>query len=156
VSFAGFAALEDRVIHIAPMDADIGSPAYASQSAVSGLRTGYKVNGVVVVTTISGAWIFKPATVKGAHKSWDQNFCDAASVTHVESHGYALVGLFGDGYAKAYSIPGLKEIGATKVSDILDVKRLSEAVVSPTGDVFGWTSPSEMAILNVWGTGVTL
>jgi len=138
------------------MDAELGSPAYASQNAVSGLRSGYKVNGVVVVTTVSGAWIFKPATAKGAHKAWDQSFCDSASVVHVEGHGYSLVGLFGDGYAKSYSIPGLKEISAVKVSDILDVRRLSEAIVSPTGDVFGWTSPSEMAILNVWGTGLKL
>ena len=73
-----------------------------------------------------------------------------------EGHTYCLVGLFGDGSAKAFSIPGLKEIASARVDNILDVRRFSEAIITPTGFIFGWTGPSEMAVLNVWGTGVDL
>ena len=38
----------------------------------------------------------------------------------------------------------------------LDVKRFSEALITATGDVFGWSGPSEIAALNVWGTGQQL
>jgi syntaxin-binding protein 5 len=99
--------------------------------------------------------IFKPAAGKGAHKSWDDFLCESAHVTHFELHGYALVGIFGDGSTRAYSIPGLKELGAASLP-MLDKPRISSTIITPSGDIFGWTSPSEIAMLNVWGTGLPL
>lgn len=133
-----------------------GDHAYASQSAVANLKSGYKVDGVVVVTTFTGARIFKPAATKGAHKSFDDFMCDSAAVSRCEGRGCALVGLFGDGFARAFSLPSLKEIGKAKVSHILDIKRFTDAIISPTGDIFGWIGPSEMAVLNVFGAGLAL
>jgi hypothetical protein len=98
--------------------------------------------------------IFKPATAKGAQKTWDESslMCHAAAVTHFELHGYAVVGVFGDGTTRAYSIPALRELGVVRL-DMLDKTRLSTAIVTPSGDIFGWAGPSELAVLNVWGTG---
>ena len=76
-------------------------------------------------------------------------------MTHFELHGYALVGVFGDGSTRAYSIPGLKELGAASLP-MLDKPRISSTIITPSGDIFGWTSPSEIAMLNVWGTGQPL
>ncbi|KAE9966062.1 hypothetical protein BLS_007235 [Venturia inaequalis] len=156
VHFAGVVATDDRVIRIAPLSADTGHPAYASQQAVANLRTGLKVNGVLLAVTEGGARIFKPASIKGAHKSWDEFACLSASVTRFEDRAYALVGLFADGTARAFSIPALREIGSAKVSDILDRGRLGEAVITASGDIFGWTGPSETALLNIWGTGLVV
>jgi syntaxin-binding protein 5 len=156
VQFVGAITLEDKVIRIAPLSAASGLPAYASQQAVAGLRNGSKVDGVLLVVTESGARIFKPATNKGAHKSWDSILCHSACVTRFEDKGYALVGLFGDGTARAFSIPALREIGQARLSDTLDVRRFSETVVTSSGDVFGWTGPSETALLNVWGAGLVV
>lgn len=153
VKFAGVCSLDDSVISINPMYADTGRPAYASQSAVAGLRTGLKINGVLLAVTVSGARLFRPATNKGAHKMWDQFLCDSATVVRYEDLGYALLGLYGDGCARAYSIPALKEIGSVKVSDVLDVRRFPEAIITSTGDIFGWKGPAEMALINVFGTG---
>ncbi|KAK5240005.1 Lethal(2) giant larvae sro7, partial [Cryomyces antarcticus] len=88
-----------------------------------------------------------------AHKTWDTAACEAAAVVRYEDLGYALVGLFRDGLAKAYSIPALKEIGTARIDHILDIRRLADATITPSGDILGWTGPSEMAMLNVWGTG---
>src|SRR5436305_14735000 len=60
VQSAGTANLDDRIVSISPFNADTGKPAYASQVAVAGLREGKKVNGVLLVTTETGARIFKP------------------------------------------------------------------------------------------------
>ena len=109
-----------------------------------------------MAVTQSGARIFKPPATKGASKSWDEFLCYHAAVIRFEAHTYALLGLFGDGSAKVYSIPGLNEIASTNVSHILDVRRLSEALIAPTGFIFGWTGPSEIAVLNVWGSGQDL
>lgn len=35
----------------------------------------------------------------------------------------------------------------------IDKSRLSHAAVTPLGDVFVWTGPSEIAMLHFWGTG---
>lgn len=138
-----------------PIDADSGESAVATQSVAASLRSGVRINGTTLVVTQTGARIFKPAAAKGAHKSWDRLCYRAAAVQH-QAHSYALVGLFGDGCAKAFSIPGLKEIASTDISDVLDVRRISEAIIAPTGCVFGWTGPSEIVMLNVWGTGQDL
>jgi WD40 repeat protein len=154
VNLAGVSMLDDKILSICPMHAETGRPAYASQSAVAGLRAGSKINGVVLAVTASGARLFRPATSKGAHKSFDHFMCDSATVVRYKELGYALLGLFGDGYARAYSLPALKEIGSIKVSDVLDVRRFSEAVITSTGDIFGWKGPAEMVLINVFGAGL--
>jgi syntaxin-binding protein 5 len=108
-----------------------------------------------IQVTDSEARIFKPAAGKGAHKSWDDFLCESANMTHFQLHGYALVGIFGDGSTRAYSIPGLKELGVASLP-MLDKPRISSTIVTSSGDIFGWTSPSEVAMLNVWGTGQPL
>ncbi|OCK73743.1 hypothetical protein K432DRAFT_387227 [Lepidopterella palustris CBS 459.81] len=156
VQLAGSLSLDNRVIRIAPLTAETGRPAYASQTAVSNLRHGVKVNGVLMVVTQSGVRLFKPASHKGAHKTWDEFLCDSAAVVRYEEVGYALLGLYGDGWARAYSIPGLKEIGTVKVGNILDVRRFSEAIITSSGEILGWKGPAEMALINVFGPGLNL
>ncbi|OAL73927.1 hypothetical protein A7D00_1955 [Trichophyton violaceum] len=155
VSFVGSCSLDDRVLSICPINAETGAQTLATQDAVSDLRNGGKVNGVIVAATPSGCRIFKPATSKGAHKNWDDFMCDAASVVH-SSGGCSVVGLFGDGKARAYSIPALKEIGSISIGKILDTRRLGDARISPSGDILAWTGPSELAMLHVWGIGSPL
>jgi WD40 repeat protein len=154
--FAGAVNLDDKIINISPSHADSGRPAYASQSAVAGLRDGSKINGVLLAVTTSGARIFKPASSKGAHKTWDEFLCDSAAIVRYQDLGYAILGLYGDGCARGYSIPALKEIGSVKVDHILDIKRFGEAVITATGDIFGWKGPAELALVNVFGTGARL
>lgn len=72
-----------------------------------------------------------------------------------ENESCALVCVFADGTTRAYSIPSLKEIGAAELP-MLDKSRLSNSVVTRSGDIFGWTGPSEIAMLNVWGTNQPL
>ena len=156
VKLVGSCMLDDKIISMSPINTDSGELAAATQDVVASLRSGARINGVMLAVTTTGARIFKPATAKGASKSWDQFLCYQAAVVKFEAYTYALVGLFGDGSAKAFSIPGLKEIASTNVTNVLDVRRLSEAVITPTGFIFGWTGPSEIAVLNVWGTGQDL
>ena len=155
-NLVGTCMLDDKIVSISPINTDSGDLAAATQDAVASLRSGARINGVILAATTTGARIFKPATAKGAHKSWDQFLCYQAAVVKFEAYTYALVGLFGDGCAKAFTVPGLKEIASTDVTHILDVRRFSEAIITPTGFVFGWTGPSEIAVLNVWGTGQDL
>ncbi|KAI9822456.1 MAG: hypothetical protein M1827_000175 [Pycnora praestabilis] len=156
VHFAGSTSLDDCIISISPINADTGVGASAQQSAVANLRHGFKVNGVLLAVSQTGARIFKPVSAKGASKTWDESLCDSAKIARLVDRGSALVGLFRDGRVRAYSIPGLKEFGHAKISHVLDIKRFSEAIVTESGDVFGWTGPSEVAVLNVWGTGQAL
>ena len=156
VKIAGTCSLDDKIISISPVNADSGEPAEATPELVASLRGGNKVNGVLMVVTQIGARMFKPAAAKGAHKTWDEFLCYSATISRFEAHNYALIGLFGDGCARAFSIPGLKQIASTSVSHILDIRRFSEAIISPTGFIFGCTGPSEIAVLNVWGAGQDL
>lgn len=156
VDFCGAVSLDDRVIRIAPISANSGAPAYATPHAMGNLRQGIKVNGVIVAVTQSGARIFKPASSKGAHKSWDDFLCDNAAITHLLDRGYALVGLFGDGCVRAYTLPALKEIASTPLNRILDQRRFSDATITSSGDILGWVGPAELALVNVWGQGLTL
>jgi hypothetical protein len=71
-------------------------------------------------------------------------------VTEFELQGFAIVGVFGDRTTRAYSIPGLKELGRAPLP-ILEASRSTSSIVAKTGDIFGWTGPSELAILPVWG-----
>ena len=155
-SFAGSIPLDDKVIKINPIDAESGDLALATPNAVSGLRNGNKTNGVILAGTVSGCRIFKPATNKGAHKSWDDFLCDSAAVVKTEGRGYSLVGLFGDGNARAFSIPGLKEIGCSAINNMVDMRRLSESTVCSNGTALVWTGPSEIGLFSVWGSGITL
>lgn len=109
-----------------------------------------------MAVTSSDCRIFRPATNKGASKTWGDFLCDSAGFVKTEGRGFSLVGLFGDGNVRAFSIPGLKEIGCAAIGNTLDVRRFSEAVISPSGDLIGWTGPSEVAIINVWGSGAAL
>lgn len=153
VKLAGSISLDRRIISISPVDADTGTPAHATQEVVASLRTGAQVNGVVIVVTQVAARIFRPASAKGASKTWDEYLCDSAAIVRYQAYGHALVGLFGDGCVKVFSIPALKEIASASVAKVLDVRRFAEAIITPTGDVCGWTGPSEIATLNIWGAG---
>ncbi|KAF2752031.1 snare-dependent exocytosis protein-like protein [Sporormia fimetaria CBS 119925] len=155
VHFSGAVSLDDRIISISPLHADTGLPAHATPSAVAGLRTGAtKINGVLLAVSASSVRLFKPASSKGATKAWDQYLCDTAAIVRYQELGICLLGLFGDGYARAYSIPALKEIGQVRVDSVLDVRRFNEAVITRSGDVFGWTGPAELAVVHVFGTGM--
>lgn len=150
--FAGVTNLaDDQITSISPIDADLGSPALATPTGMAGLHKGQRCNGVLVVTTMSSAHIFRPATAKGASKTFDNVFCDRAAVTRYHDRGYALVALFGDGCARAFSIPALKELGTIRLNHIFDVKRFPDAVINSSGDIIGWTGPSELAVASVWG-----
>ncbi|KAI0458945.1 lethal giant larvae like, C-terminal-domain-containing protein [Xylaria acuta] len=152
---AGVASLSDRVISICPIVADTGKPAAATGHAVAGLREGKHVNGLLVVVTQSEVRIFKPATAKGASKSFSDCLCSAAAVTEFELHGMALVGVFGDRTTRAFSLPGLKELGNAPLP-MMDGSRVSNSLVTEDGEVICWTGPSELAVLQVWGTGKEL
>ncbi|KIY02561.1 uncharacterized protein Z520_01026 [Fonsecaea multimorphosa CBS 102226] len=147
---------DDRVISLCPIDAHTGAPAAATGYAMGGLQSGRKVDGALVAVTVSSAHIFRPASAKGASKTFDHYLCDSATVARYEERGYALVGLFGDGAARAFSIPALKEIASIRVNHLLDTKRFGDAIVSPTGDILGWAGPSELAMVNVFGCGTSL
>ncbi|RJE16978.1 SNARE-dependent exocytosis protein, partial [Aspergillus sclerotialis] len=95
VTFAGAIALDDKVISINPIDADRGDYALATPNAVGGLRSGVKVNGVVIAVTPAGCRLFKPSTSKGAHKSWDDYLCDSAAVVKTEAAATASLGFSG-------------------------------------------------------------
>ena len=92
----GTTSLDGRIISVSTLNADTGAPAHASQSIFAELRNGVNVNGVVLAVSNNGAKIYKPAAARGAHKSWDEFACYAANVLNFGSHGYVLVGLFGE------------------------------------------------------------
>ncbi|ERT02751.1 hypothetical protein HMPREF1624_01053 [Sporothrix schenckii ATCC 58251] len=147
---AGIAEHKDRVVAICPIVSETGAPASATGASVAGLRSGQHVNGTLVVATQKEARIFKPVAAKGASKSFDDAFCYSASVAHYEQHGYALVGVFGDGTLRTFSLPGLKEISKAPLRGF-EPSRHADAVVTPSGDVYGWSGPSELVIVSAFG-----
>ncbi|ETN37850.1 uncharacterized protein HMPREF1541_07473 [Cyphellophora europaea CBS 101466] len=156
-AFAGVTQIsDDRVVSLDPIDAVSGSPASATGTAVGGLQQGRKVDGSIVACTMGSAHIFRPAHSKGASKTFEGGFCDSAAIARHGDRGYGLVALFGDGTMRVFSLPGLKEIGGQRINHILDTKRFSEAVITGTGDILGFTGPSEVALVNVFGTGLSL
>ncbi|KAJ5887943.1 hypothetical protein N7495_007984 [Penicillium taxi] len=156
-SYVGVNSVDDKVIKLIPINADSGMQAFATPSAVSSLRNGIKTNGVVIAVTVSGCRVFKPPTAKGAHKTWDDYLCDSAQVViSPRSTGCSLVGLFGDGNVRAFSIPALKEIGCRRINHIADMRRLTNACITPSGSVMTWVGPSELGLFNVWGSGTEL
>ncbi|KAH7361837.1 SNI2 protein [Plectosphaerella cucumerina] len=148
--YVGLHQADGKVVALCPIVADTGKPAEASGPTVAGLRSGQQVHGLLVAVTQTEIRIFKPASGKGASKSFDDALCDAASVTEFEPHGHAIVGLFGDCTTRAYSIPGLKEINKARLS-MLDPTRTPSAAVTHSGTVIGFTGPSELALVSVWG-----
>ncbi|KAI6777938.1 Lethal(2) giant larvae protein-like protein [Emericellopsis cladophorae] len=150
VQLAGVVAFDDKIISLNPIEADTGKPAVATGGSVAGLREGRSVN-----VTEKEIRIFRPANSKGASKEFDDILCDAASVAELELQGFAVIGVFGDQTARAFSIPGLKEIGRAPLP-MIDAGRSTNTTVTPTGDVFAWTGPSEMAVIHCWGTGQSL
>ncbi|KAF4126055.1 syntaxin-binding protein 5 [Geosmithia morbida] len=155
VELAGVVTLDDRIISLNPIDAHTGKPALATGPIVAGLREGRQVDGVVVAVTEKEIRIFRPANSKGASKEFDDILCDAAAVAELELQGIAVVGVFGDSTARAFSIPGLREIGKADLP-MMDLSRSTNLTVTQTGDVFAWTGPSEMAVVHVWGAGQPL
>ncbi|PBP25268.1 SNARE-dependent exocytosis protein [Diplocarpon rosae] len=153
--FAGVATLADRIISLCPIVADTGKPAPATGVAVGALRSGQQTHGTLVAVSQTEVRIFKPAAAKGAHKTFEDFLCDSAAVVEFEGRGHALVGVFGDGITRVYSLPGLKEIGAAPLP-MLDKTRTTNSIVSSSGNIFGWTGPSEIAMLSVWGTNQSL
>ncbi|KAM3531275.1 hypothetical protein NHJ13051_000843 [Beauveria bassiana] len=152
VQLAGVLALDSRVISLNAIDVNTGRPAAATGQTVAGLREGRQVDGAVVAVTHTEIRIFHPANSKGASKEFDNLLCDAASVAELELQGYAIVAVFGDRTARAFSIPTLKEIGRADLPTV-DPTRIAETVVTQTGDIFAWTGPSELEVIHVWGTG---
>ncbi|PNP77520.1 hypothetical protein FNYG_09396 [Fusarium nygamai] len=151
-SLAGVVSFDGKIISLNPIEADTGKPAHATGPIVAGLREGRQVNGVLVAVTQTEIRIFKPANSKGASKEFDSILCDSACVAELELQGFAVVGVFGDRTARAFSIPGLRDIGKADLP-MIDVTRSTNSVVTQTGDVFAWTGPSELAVIHVWGTG---
>jgi hypothetical protein len=95
--------------------------------------------------------VFKPASTKGASKSFDDQLCDAARVVEFARQGIAVVAVFGDRTARAYSLPALKEIGRASLP-MLDPARTVSTAISRTGEIFGWTGPSEVSVVSVLGS----
>ncbi len=158
---AGVTDCKDRIVAICPIVSETGAPASATGAAVAGLRSGQHVNGTLVVATQREARIFRAPAAKGASKTFDDSaFCNAAAVvSHGEPHaGHALLGVFGDGTLRAFSLPGLKEMGKAAVGGPgggLDATRLGESVVATTGEVYGWAGPSELVVLSAWAQPLT-
>ncbi|KAI5462312.1 lethal giant larvae like, C-terminal-domain-containing protein [Mariannaea sp. PMI_226] len=155
VKVAGFVAFDSQVISLNPIDAGTGKSAIATGQNVAGLREGQQIDGVLVAVTQTGIRIFRPANSKGASKDYDDIVCESASVAELELQGFAVVGLFGDRTARAFSIPGLKDIGKANLP-MVDMNRRAASTVTPTGDIFAWSGPSELAVIHVWGTGKPL
>ncbi|KAG5929067.1 hypothetical protein E4U42_007292 [Claviceps africana] len=152
---AGVVHFDGPVISLSPIEATTGRPALATGPVVASLREGKQVDGALVAVTQSEIRIFKPANAKGASREFDDILCDSAAVAELELQGFAVVAVFGDRTARAFSIPGLKEIGKAALP-MIDPSRSTSAIVTQTGDIFAWTGPSELAVIHVWGTGKPL
>ncbi|SPO05232.1 related to SRO77 - polarized exocytosis by regulating SNARE function [Cephalotrichum gorgonifer] len=155
VKVAGVVSFGDSVVSISPIVADTGKPAAATGPVVAGLRNGQQVNGVLVVVTKTEIRIFKPASSKGASKSFDDVLCDAASVTELDYRGTVVAAVLGDGSTRAYTIPALREIAKAQLPP-LDPTRRSATLFTENGYIFGWVGPSELALLHAWGFGERL
>ncbi|KAF2864196.1 putative snare-dependent exocytosis protein [Piedraia hortae CBS 480.64] len=151
VELAGSVSLDSKIVQFSPIRTDSGKSAAASQAVVGSLRNGLKVSGVLIAVSQNSVHIFKPASSKGAHKTFDSALCENAGVVRHQDQGYALVCLFSDGTARAYSIPSLRELASLRLGQVLDAKRFHEATVAPTGHIVGFAGPSELAVVSVWG-----
>ncbi|KHN93813.1 Lethal giant larvae (Lgl)-lik [Metarhizium album ARSEF 1941] len=150
---AGAVVFDGPVVSLSPINAQTGKPASATAAIVGSLREGKRVDGALVAVTQNEMRVFRPASSRGASRDFDHVVCHAASVAELELQGFAVVALFDDQTARAYSIPGLKDLGKSRLS-MIDTSK--PAFVAQTGDIFGWTGPSEMTVIHVWGTGKSL
>ncbi|KAK6838004.1 hypothetical protein PG987_006285 [Apiospora arundinis] len=148
----GVAQLNDKVVSICPIETTTGNPAVATGQSVAGLREGKQTQGTLVVVTSTEIRLLRPGTSKGASKSFDDYLCVSAAITQVNIHGVALVGLFGDRQARAFSLPALSEINDAAIP-MMDGSRAEDAIVDADGNLFCWTGPAEIAILGAWGVG---
>lgn len=157
VQFAGSINLEARINQVFPINADTGRSAVATQEAVTSLRNGIRTNGAIIAVAPTNVHISRPATSKGAHKSFDSFFCDASGLIRYHDQSQALLTLSGDGFARIYSIPALKELTQPiPLNSTLDVRRFSDARITPTGHIIAFTGPSELAVLSIFGSGQPL
>jgi hypothetical protein len=154
--FAGATKAEGRIVSITPLNADSGKRAWATQKAMSNLREGIKVPGILVLVTNSEARIFKPPGAKGAHKSWDEYNCVSAAVAELEDYGICLSCVMDTGAIKSYSLPGLKEIANVNIKGIFDPARLNDTRILDTGHILGWTAQTEFMFVYMWGKGQRL
>ncbi|KAJ2899931.1 hypothetical protein MKZ38_002730 [Zalerion maritima] len=159
VSPAGVVSADEKVIALCPIMADTGRSAVATGHLVSGLRSGQNVNGALVVVTTREARVLRPATSKGASKTFDDYLVHSAAVSSridvggVTSH--ALVTVSGDRMARAFTLPGLKEINKHELA-MMDMSWADKSMVTSEGDVLAWASPSELALVQLWGTSEKL
>jgi len=61
-----------------------------------------------------------------------------------------------NGKVKSYSLPALKELGSVDLAYIADKSMIRNCQITKEGFVAVWTSPTEIALLNVWGMGKKL
>jgi WD40 repeat protein len=166
--FAGQSSLSDsRVLYIAPLNADTGKFASANPGAMGALSAGIRVNGALLVVSSTSINLFRPASSRGAHRSFDGVFCDCASVVQyqVDARGSALLALCGDGSARVFALPSLRELKNIPLSPapsnptsmpVIDPRRLPCASITTTGNILAFTGPSELVMLSLWGTGAPL
>lgn len=143
---AGSTVMEGHVIKLCPVISSDGSSAVADQQSVAALGQGSAKHGVVIAISHSAIRIFKPAAAKGVSKTFDTVLCRAANYCRLLERGQVIVGVFGDRTAKAFSFPALKLLGQVSL-DGMDPARLDDACVTETGEVIGWTGPSELAVI---------
>ncbi|RKF72329.1 Lethal giant larvae protein-like protein SRO77 [Golovinomyces cichoracearum] len=153
--YIGTSSLADKVISITPIISESGKRAEANGETVRALRSGQQTHGFLVAVSQTEIRIFKPSTAKGTHKNIGSYFCEAANVIEFEDSGCALVAIFGDATIRAFSLPGLKEINSAKLT-AFETYDISASVLTQAGSIFGWTGPSELAMMSVWGTGKPL
>jgi WD40 repeat protein len=165
---AGQSSLSDsRVLYIAPLNADTGKLASANPGAMGSLSAGLRVNGALLVVSSTSINLFRPASSRGAHRSFDGVFCDCASVVQyqVDNRGSALLTLCGDGSARVFALPSLRELKNIPLSPApsnptsmpsIDPRRLPSASITTTGNILAFTGPSEIVLLSLWGTGAPL
>ena len=149
----GSVSLDDVIVSLCPFNAANGRAALATQDAVSSLRNGAKIDGALLAASKSDVRIFPPPTSKGAHKDWDGGSCVRVTISEVQNSGMAVLGVFGDNTVRAFTLPGLRELKREHVGGVFDRTKLGDAIVTQSGDVLGWAGPSELALINVWGSG---
>ncbi|KAF1825030.1 uncharacterized protein K489DRAFT_387144 [Dissoconium aciculare CBS 342.82] len=166
--YAGQSSLSDsRILYIAPINADTGKVASANPGAMGALASGLRVNGALLVVSATSINIFRPANSRGAHRSFDGVFCDCASLVQyqVDARGSALLTLCGDGSARIFALPSLRELKNIPLSPSpsnpaslpsIDPRRLPSASITTTGNIIAFTGPSEIVLLSLWGTGTPL
>ncbi|CCU74158.1 SNARE-dependent exocytosis protein (Sro7) [Blumeria hordei DH14] len=149
--FVGVSSLSDKIISIIPIISNSGQLAKATADTVRALRLGQQTDAVIVAVSQTEIRIFRPTTSKGASKTLDSHFCEAAQIVAFENQRFILTCIFGDASLRAFSLPGLKEVNSAKISE-LEASLLSSAKIGSSGRVYGWTGPSEISILNIWKT----